>query len=154
MLYRSLRSIQPWGVVPPSSHKVSRVSWYSGSCLLPSHSAYGTFTLSRWSSQFHSAMGPLTYGSPKPRGASHLGLGSFPFARRYSGNHGCFLFLRLLRCFSSPGSLRITIGGCPSFMMQCMELFHAGFPIQISADHWIFAPPRGFSQLITSFFGS
>ena len=32
------------------------------------------------------------------------GLGSFPFARRYSGNHCCFLFLRLLRCFSSPGS--------------------------------------------------
>ena len=31
------------------------------------------------------------------------GLGFFPFARRYSGNHCCFLFLRLLRCFSSPG---------------------------------------------------
>jgi hypothetical protein len=36
----------------------------------------------------------------------HSGLGSFPFARRYWGNHGCFLFLRLLRCFSSSGSLR------------------------------------------------
>ena len=35
---------------------------------------------------------------------SHSGLGSFHFARRYFGNHGCFLFLRLLRCFSSPGS--------------------------------------------------
>ena len=33
------------------------------------------------------------------------GLGSFPFARRYSGNRIFFLFLRLLRCFSSPGSL-------------------------------------------------
>ena len=31
------------------------------------------------------------------------GLGFFPFARRYSGNHCCFLFLRLLRCFSWPG---------------------------------------------------
>ena len=31
------------------------------------------------------------------------GLGSFPFARHYSGNHYCFLFLRLLRCFSSAG---------------------------------------------------
>ena len=29
-----------------------------------------------------------------------------------------------------------------------------GFPIQRSADRWIFAPPRSFSQLITSFFGS
>ena len=36
---------------------------------------------------------------------THSGLGSFPFARRYLGNHCCFLFLRLLRCFSSPGSL-------------------------------------------------
>ena len=25
-------SVSPWRVVPPASHKVSRVSWYSGSC--------------------------------------------------------------------------------------------------------------------------
>jgi hypothetical protein len=31
------------------------------------------------------------------------GLGYFPFARHYLGNHYCFLFLRLLRCFSSAG---------------------------------------------------
>ena len=31
------------------------------------------------------------------------GLGSSPFARRYLGNRGCFLFLGVLRCFSSPG---------------------------------------------------
>ena len=36
---------------------------------------------------------------------SHSGLGSFHFARRYFGNRCFFLFLRLLRCFSSPGSL-------------------------------------------------
>ena len=35
---------------------------------------------------------------------THAGLGSFPFARRYSGNRVFFLLLRLLRCFSSPGS--------------------------------------------------
>ena len=38
-------------------------------------------------------------------GCTHPGLGSFHFARRYSGNRCFFLFLRLLRCFSSPGSL-------------------------------------------------
>ena len=39
---------------------------------------------------------------------THSGLGSFPFARRYLGNRYIFfLFLRLLRCFSSPGSLCI-----------------------------------------------
>jgi hypothetical protein len=31
------------------------------------------------------------------------GLGWSPFARRYSGNRCCFLLLRVLRCFSSPG---------------------------------------------------
>ena len=40
----------------------------------------------------------LTPGRMRP------GLGSSHFARRYSGNRCFFLFLRLLRCFSSPGS--------------------------------------------------
>ena len=35
---------------------------------------------------------------------THCGLGSSAFARRYLRNHCCFLFLRLLRCFSSAGS--------------------------------------------------
>ena len=35
---------------------------------------------------------------------THNGLGSFHFARRYFGNRVFFLFLWLLRCFSSPGS--------------------------------------------------
>ena len=35
----------------------------------------------------------------------HLGLGSSAFARRYLRNRCFFLFLRVLRCFSSPGSL-------------------------------------------------
>ena len=38
---------------------------------------------------------------------THRGLGSSGFARRYFRNHCCFLFLRLLRCFSSPGSPRM-----------------------------------------------
>ena len=32
---------------------------------------------------------------------NNTGLGQFHFARRYYGNHYCFLLLRLLRCFSS-----------------------------------------------------
>ena len=35
---------------------------------------------------------------------THAGLGSAGFARRYSRYRCFFLFLRLLRCFSSPGS--------------------------------------------------
>ena len=38
-------------------------------------------------------------------GCTHPGLGSSPFARRYLGNRCFFLFLSLLRCFSSGGSL-------------------------------------------------
>ena len=37
---------------------------------------------------------------------NNYSLGFFQFARRYYGNHYCFLFLRLLRCFSSPGMLK------------------------------------------------
>ena len=51
-------------------------------------------------------------------------MASFPFARRYLGNRCFFLFLELLRCFSSPrflltgyvfacGYLRIAAGGFP-----------------------------------------
>ena len=40
---------------------------------------------------------------PRPRLDAH-GLGSPPFARRYSGGHCCFPFLRLLGCFGSSGS--------------------------------------------------
>ena len=50
---------------------------------------------------------PDPFRSPLPRPARQHGLGWSPFARRYSGNRCFFLFLRLLRCFSSPGSPRM-----------------------------------------------
>ena len=81
---------------------------------------------------------------------THSGLGSFHFARRYFENRVFFLFLRLLRCFSSPGSLRNTMYSCYGDGPQRPP----GFPIQISMDQCLFAAPHGFSQLTTSFFGS
>ena len=54
-------------MVPASSHKVSRVSWYSGSRSVIRLFAYGAFTLSGWSFQFHSAK---TYESA-PRSEPH-----------------------------------------------------------------------------------
>ena len=77
------------------------------------------------------------------------GLGSFPFARRYLGNRCFFLFLRVLRCFSS-GFPPMRYGLAHGYLRSAQ----VGFPIRTSAAQWIFAPPRGFSQLITSFFGS
>ena len=40
------------------------------------------------------------------------------------------------------------------FMIRYMESVHVGFPIRRSTGQWICAPPRSFSQLVTSFFGS
>ena len=52
---------------------------------------------------------PLEYIVPHHRSTTPWsedhGLASFPFARRYLENRVCFLFLRVLRCFSSPRSL-------------------------------------------------
>ena len=45
----------------------------------------------------------VTYAVRTPP-CTHGGLGSSGFARRYFRNRCFFLFLRLLRCFSSPGS--------------------------------------------------
>ena len=48
---------------------------------------------------------PQTHNAHELSRAS--GLGCSPFARRYSGNRICFLFLGVLRWFTSPRSLRI-----------------------------------------------
>ena len=74
------------------------------------------------------------------------GLGSAPFARHYSGYRLFFLFLRVLRCFSSPGSPRAHA------RWQVFNL--PGCPIQRCPDQFLFADPRTFSQLTTSFIAS
>ena len=73
-----------------------------------------------------------------------IGLGYSAFARHYLRNHFCFLLLRLLRCFSSAGS--------PPIGYYVFNI--VGCPIRISADQFVCANPRSFSQLITSFFAS
>ena len=92
-------------MVPPTSRKVPRVSRYFGSCSLSTDFAYGAFTLSGWLSQNHSAIRSTHLLQSVTPVCTHTGLGSSHFARRYSGNRCFFLFLRVLRCFSSPGSL-------------------------------------------------
>ena len=52
------------------------------------------------------------------------GLGCFPSARRYSGNRCFFLLLRVLRCFSSPGCLRVSYG----FTYRCLHITAGEFP--------------------------
>ena len=52
----------------------------------------------------HSAWLDNTYDGPNPDGITTIGLASSAFARHYSRNLGWFLFLPVLRCFSSRGS--------------------------------------------------
>ena len=77
---------------------------YSGSHCAASSFVYGTFTFFGLLSQNSSTR---LGGSPdvvRTPWCTHHGLGSSAFARRYLRNRCFFLFLRVLRCFSSPGS--------------------------------------------------
>ena len=91
-----------------------------------------------------------TVYSPQPQKTLSPGLASFPFARRYLGNRCFFLLLLLLRCFSSQRLPSV----CYGFTYRYLRSPQVCSPIRISPAHWLCAPPRSFSQLITSFFGS
>ena len=67
---------------------------------------YGAFTLFGRTFQSVPVHRCLNVTVLQPRTCrNRYGLGCFPFARRYLGNRCFFLFLLLLRCFSSEGWL-------------------------------------------------
>ena len=113
---------------------------------------YNLFTLSDDSQPLpygHGSESPLNVCGPAtPDSPFELpGLGCSEFARHYYRNHGCFLFLWVLRWFTSPGSPRIPMySECDNCCSQQL-----GFPIRTSPDHGLLASPRSFSQLVTSF---
>ena len=91
-----------------------------------------------------------TYRCPNPEGISTLGLASSAFARHYLRNLSWFLFLALLRCFSSGGSPHI-----PMYSVYDDKTFLLpDCSIRKSADQSPLTAPRSLSQLVTSFFGS
>jgi hypothetical protein len=102
-------------------------------------------TASRRLQRRHQGMicGPATPDSP----FESPGLACSEFARHYYRNHGCFLFLGVLRWFTSPRSLDTTMYS--SHHIQCSHWM--GFPIRKSPDHRLLASPRSLSQLATSF---
>ena len=96
--------VPPWG----SNHFVYRDFTF---CVRPFRNRSTMITFSR-------------YWRPATPADKSAGLASFPFARRYLENRCFFLFLGLLRCFSSPrslltgyvftcGYLHITVGEFP-----------------------------------------
>jgi hypothetical protein len=65
--------------------------------------AYGAITLFRRTFQNVPLSIQVSYCSPATPSDKSDGLDFSAFARHYLRNHYCFLFLRLLRCFTSPG---------------------------------------------------
>ena len=137
-------------MVPPSSHGIPRVPRYSGYSLLLHPFVYVTLTLFRWASHLIRLGFRNALRCPYPEHISTFGLASSAFARHYSRNLGWFLFLALLRCFSSGGSPHI-----PMYSVYDDKTFLLpDCSIRKSADQSPLTAPRSLSQLVTSFFGS
>ena len=136
-------------MVPARSHKVSRVSWYSGYRHVTRSFAYGTFTLSGWLSQNHSARLCESIMRSEPRNAR---IPVCPLSISLAAT------LEIDVSFSSSWYLDVSVPRVPDVWLcihhTTTEVCSVRFPIQKSADQGIFAPPRSLSQLITSFFGS
>ena len=92
-------------MVLADSSRIPPVPLYSGYHSSSSIFAYGAIT--RYGSTFQKIQldNHCYKWSYNPHPARRISLGSSLFARHYSGNHYYFLFLSLLRCFSSGGWL-------------------------------------------------
>ena len=140
-------------MVPAYSIKVSRVSMYSGYRHVSSSFAYGTFTLSGLLSQNSSAGFTESIMRSEPRNAR---------TPVWALSISLAATLEIDFSFSSSGYLDVSVHRVPSVYLFSLRLFskryirfpYVGSPIQISADQCVFATPRSFSQLITSFIGS
>ena len=138
-------------MVLPHSHRIPRVLWYSGYRLPSERFDYkavtffgSAFCLIRLHSSVHSAV-------HTPSHISMVRFGLFPFrSPLLRKSLFYFLFLRVLRCFSSPGSLTHTIDSCA----YTVALPTVSSLIRKSTDQSSFATPRSLSQLVTSFFGA
>ena len=139
-------------MVPVDSSRVSRAPPYSG-IRFESRSFSST-----WLSH---SMAPLSRGLRLTTGLVTLllrtlqpplhrnatGLGYSEFARHYYRNRGFFLFLQVLRWFTSLSLLIPDYG----FIGLYGGFTSVGFPIRKSPDQCLLAAPRGLSQLATSF---
>ena len=136
-------------MVPPSSHRIPRVLWYSGS---PPHS-------------------PLTRTGLLPSSvwlSNHVLLCVFlitrvltPIVRR----HSVWALSRSLAAtekidvsFFSSGYLDVSVHRVPHISLSIhdmlIQLLVPGFPIRKSMDQSLLTAPHGLSQLTTSFVGS
>ena len=133
------------------SDRIPRVPPYSGYSLLLNNFTYGAFTLSCHAFQHCSIIVFDELWSPSPQRYYYLWFGLFRFrSPLLSESFVYFLFLRVIRCFSSPGSLHYAM----YLRNDTITLLMVRSRIRISTDLGLFATPRSFSQLVTSFFGA
>ena len=94
-------------MVPQCSVRIPRVRTYFGYCQLDLDFVYETITPYGCASHHIRLSAVIQFTVHNPGCISTTGLASSAFARHYSRNLVWFLFLSLLRCFSSGGSLYI-----------------------------------------------
>ena len=110
-------------MVSAPSHKVSRVSWYSGYRLVIFRFAYGAVTLSRWSFQDHSAKLIESILQSEPHGARTM---VWALPRSLAATYGIDV------SFSSSGYLDVSVHRVPLHTLWIGVWIHAvfacGFP--------------------------
>ena len=110
-------------MVPARSHKVSRVSWYSGFCHVILNFAYGAFTLSGRSSQNRSAILDDSFSQSEPRNA-RIPVWALPISLAAT--------LEIDVSFFSSGYLDVSVHRVPSVYLWIQytvtEVSSAGFP--------------------------
>ena len=137
-------------MVPAYSHKVSRVSWYSGFCSVNSSFAYGAFTLSGRSFQDRSANNRESIMQSEPR---HARTSVWALSISLAAT------LEIEFSFFSSGYLDVSVHRVPSvhLWIQCTvtEVCSAGFPhsdihgsIDICSSPWLFAAYHVFLRLL------
>ena len=128
-------------MVPAPSHKVSRVSWYSGSRSVRSSFAYGAFTLSGWLSQNHSAKLVRSFLQSEPRNAR------IPV---WALSISLAATLEITVVFSSSGYLDVSVHRVPLHTLWIgvwiLEVCSSGFPhSDISGSSDICSSPKLFA---------
>ena len=133
------------------SDRIPRVPPYSGYSLLLNNFTYGAFTLFRRAFQHCSTIVLNGLWSPSPHRYYYLWFGLFRFrSPLLSESLFYFLFLRVIRCFSSPGSLHYAM----YLRNDIAYLYTMRSRIRTSVDQCSLTAPHSFSQLATSFVGA
>ena len=128
-------------MVPPTSHKVPRVSWYSGSCRPGPDFVYGAFTLSGWLSQNHSAKLVRSFIRSEPRNA-RIPVWALPIS--LAATFGIDV------SFSSSGYLDVSVHRVPGVWLwihhTSLEVHSSRFPhSEISGSKDICSSPKLFA---------